>query len=157
MVLVPSELVPASSAPLTLYVSMYVTFRRVVNRPIGVPIKYDGRYWMRKEDSLVEMSEDRLRDIFAESGHDFSAEVCPAASMGDLTQSLIEDFRRRWIDKTRRAGNASAADRLAMTALADLAAAGELVPTIAATFPLDEAATAQSVKAGPGKVVLTLS
>ena len=44
-----------------------------------------------------------------------------------------------------------------MTALADLAAAGELVPTIAATFPLDQAATAQSVKAGPGKVVLTLS
>ena len=44
-----------------------------------------------------------------------------------------------------------------MTALADLAAAGELVPTIAATFPLDQAASAQAVKAGPGKVVLTLS
>jgi hypothetical protein len=43
-----------------------------------------------------------------------------------------------------------------MTALADLAAAGELVPTIAATLPLDHAARAQSVKAGPGKVVLTL-
>lgn len=49
------------------------------------------------------------------------------------------------------------ADRLAMTALASLAAAGKVVPTVAATFPLDQAATAQSAKAGPGKVVLTLS
>jgi NADPH:quinone reductase-like Zn-dependent oxidoreductase len=57
----------------------------------------------------------------------------------------------------RVAGLFVEADRLAMRALADLAAAGELVPTIAATFPLAQAATAQSVKAGPGKVVLTLS
>ena len=40
----------------------------VPSRPLGTPIKYDGRYWMRQEDSLVEMSEERLRAIFAESG-----------------------------------------------------------------------------------------
>jgi len=48
------------------------------------------------------------------------------------------------------------ADRLGMTALADLAATGKLTPTIAATFPLDQAATAQSTKSGHGKTVLTL-
>jgi hypothetical protein len=30
------------------------------------------------------------------------------------------------------------------------------MPAIAATFPIDQAATAQSTKTGPGKVVLTL-
>lgn len=48
------------------------------------------------------------------------------------------------------------ADRVGMAALADLAAAGKLTPTIAATFPLDQTAAAQSVEAGPGKVVLTM-
>ena len=57
----------------------------------------------------------------------------------------------------RLAGLFVEADALGMTALADLAATGQLVPTIAATFPLDEAAAAQSGSHGPGKVVLTLS
>jgi NADPH:quinone reductase-like Zn-dependent oxidoreductase len=43
-----------------------------------------------------------------------------------------------------------------MTALADLAADGKLVPTIAATFPLEQAAAAQSANAGPAKVLLSL-
>ena len=43
-----------------------------------------------------------------------------------------------------------------MTALADLAATGKLTPTIAATFPLDQAGTAQSTKSNHGKTVLTL-
>jgi NADPH:quinone reductase-like Zn-dependent oxidoreductase len=77
----------------------------------------------------------------------------------------------------RLAGVFVEADQVGMSALADLAAAGKLVPTIAATFPLDEAATAsatadlaatgsrfpleeggaaESGKHGPGKVVLTM-
>ncbi|WP_281171214.1 hypothetical protein [Arthrobacter castelli] len=44
-----------------------------------------------------------------------------------------------------------------MTALAALTIAGQLTPTIAATFPLDRAATAQSTKSGAGKTVLTLA
>jgi NADPH:quinone reductase-like Zn-dependent oxidoreductase len=55
----------------------------------------------------------------------------------------------------RLAGLFVEADRLGMSAVADLAAADKLVPTIAATFPFDEAAAAQSAKTGPGKVVLT--
>jgi NADPH:quinone reductase-like Zn-dependent oxidoreductase len=76
----------------------------------------------------------------------------------------------------RVAGVIVEADEVGMSALAELAAAGKLVPTIAATFPLEEAATAsamadvaatdglfpleqggaaESGKHGPGKVVLT--
>jgi hypothetical protein len=43
-----------------------------------------------------------------------------------------------------------------MSALTDLAV-GQLVPTIAATFPFEDAAAAQSANAGPGKVVLTFT
>ena len=77
----------------------------------------------------------------------------------------------------RVAGVIVEADQIGMAALADLAAAGKLVPTVAATFPLEEAATAsaladvaatdglfpletggaaQSGKHEPGKVVLTM-
>jgi NADPH:quinone reductase-like Zn-dependent oxidoreductase len=77
----------------------------------------------------------------------------------------------------RVAGVIVEADEIGMSALADLAAAGQLVPTIAATFPLDEAraasamadvaatdgrfpleegGAAESGKHGPGKVVLTV-
>jgi NADPH:quinone reductase-like Zn-dependent oxidoreductase len=77
----------------------------------------------------------------------------------------------------RLAGIIVEADQLGMSALADLAATGELVPTIAATFaveeagaasaladlaathhtfPLEEGGAAESGKHGPGKVVLTM-
>lgn len=82
-------------------------------RPVGIPIKYDGRYWMRKEDSLVEMSEERLRDIFEESGHDFSADECPGLTVAELDPSALEDFRRRWMAKARKAEDLSLAERLA--------------------------------------------
>ena len=53
----------------------------VPGRPVGVPLKFDGRYWARVADSLVPMDEAQLRNIFAESGHDFSSDVCPGARL----------------------------------------------------------------------------
>jgi len=73
----------------------------VPTRPLGTPLKYHGVYWSRQADSLVPMSEDKLRSIFAETGHDFSAEVCPGAGIKDLDRQAIEDFRRRWIEKSK--------------------------------------------------------
>lgn len=73
----------------------------IPSRPIGTAIKYDGIYWSREADSLVAMAEDKLRALFAESGHDFSADVCPEASLEHLDVTAIEDYRRRWIDKSK--------------------------------------------------------
>jgi len=45
--------------------------------------------------------------MFAETGPDFSAEVCPGARIGDLSPSAILSFRERWARKTqdlRKAG-----------------------------------------------------
>jgi len=75
--------------------------------PVGVPIKYDGVYWSRHADSLIPMSEDMLRLVFSESGHDFSADVCPGAGPEDLDSRAIEDFRRRWIEKSKNGGLAA--------------------------------------------------
>lgn len=71
----------------------------VPSRPFGTPIKYDGIYWARETDSLVALTEDRLRAIFAESGHDFSADVCGGATLADLDTKAIEAFRTRWFKK----------------------------------------------------------
>ncbi len=100
---------------------------RVPARPVGIPIKYAGRYWMRNGDSLVEMSEDRLRAIFAESGHDFSADVCPGLRIADLDPKAVEDFRRRWVEKSRKAENPGLADRLAAMPPAELLADADAV------------------------------
>lgn len=70
-------------------------------RPLGTPLRYNNVYWSRQADSLVPMSEDKLRSIFAETGHDFSAKVCPGAGMEHLDPQAIEDFRRRWIEKSK--------------------------------------------------------
>lgn len=73
----------------------------VPSRPIGVPVKSAGVYWSRGADSLVALSEDRLREIFAEAGRDFSAGTCSGATLADLDMTAVEHFRRRWIDKSR--------------------------------------------------------
>jgi NADPH:quinone reductase-like Zn-dependent oxidoreductase len=91
-----------------------------------------------------------------------------------LDESVLTAAAERGI---RVAGVIVEADQVGMTGLASLAATGKLVPTIAATFPLEDAATAsamadvaatdglfpleqggaaESGKHGPGKVVLTM-
>ena len=67
---------------------------------IGNPVNYKGIYWQRKGDSLIAMSEDRLRNIFAEAGNDFSADICASATMDDLDSVAIENLRKRWIIKS---------------------------------------------------------
>jgi ATP-dependent DNA helicase RecG len=72
----------------------------VPSRPIGTPIQHDGIFWSRDGDSLTAMSEDQLRQIFAEGGRDFSADISTEAALSDLEPAAIEDFRRRWIVKS---------------------------------------------------------
>ena len=76
----------------------------VPTHPIGNPVKYKGIYWQRQSDSLIAMTENRLRSIFAEAGHDFSADICPGVTMDDLDPAAIEDFRQFWIKKSNHQG-----------------------------------------------------
>ncbi len=67
----------------------------VPSHPLGTPINYKGTYWMRVGESTVAMTDDMLRRIFAEAIKDFSAEICPRASLSDLHPVAIQEFRAR--------------------------------------------------------------
>ena len=74
------------------------------SRPIGVPIAVDGAYWMRAGEDLAPMTQDMLRRIFDEAGPDFSAEICPKATIADLDPKAISEFRARWHRKAKNDG-----------------------------------------------------
>jgi ATP-dependent DNA helicase RecG len=65
------------------------------SRPIGTPIAVDGAYWMRAGEDLTPMTPDMLRRIFNESDPDFSATICPEASLKDLDPAAVQQFRTR--------------------------------------------------------------
>jgi ATP-dependent DNA helicase RecG len=72
----------------------------IPSRPLGYPIAHQGAYWMRRGQALVPMTPDLLQRIFAETGPDFSAEICPKATLADLDPEALENFRQRWMRKT---------------------------------------------------------
>ena len=72
----------------------------VANRPIGLPVQANGVSWWYQGDSLIPMPPEILRDIYAEAGHDFSGDVCPGAVLQDLDKVAIDEFRKRWIEKS---------------------------------------------------------
>jgi ATP-dependent DNA helicase RecG len=80
-------------------------------RPLGMPLGYQGAYWMRAHGSLVPMTPDMLKRIFDESGPDFSAEVCPRAALGDLDSAAIGRFRTMWLRKSGNPALAKLSDR----------------------------------------------
>lgn len=73
----------------------------VVGRPLGLPVQVDGIAWWRNGDSLVSMPEDVRRKIYAETGHDFSSDICTGATMTDISMETIEIFRAKWIAKIK--------------------------------------------------------
>lgn len=73
----------------------------VPSRPIGMPVHYEGRYFMRSGGNLVPMLPDMLKRIFDEAGPDYTAEICPRAKLDDLDSESIDDFRNRWIQKSK--------------------------------------------------------
>lgn len=86
------------------------------SRPLGMPVALEGAYWMRAGEDLAPMTPDLLKRIFDEAGPDFSAEICPKATLADLDPAAIEDLRRRWV---RHSGNKALAKRPADKLLHD--------------------------------------
>ena len=67
----------------------------------GTAWHHGGRYLKRAGDELTAMDSGELRGIFAETGPDFSAELCSGAALKDLDPESVADFRSRWARKTR--------------------------------------------------------
>jgi ATP-dependent DNA helicase RecG len=72
----------------------------VASRPAGLPAQVDGISWWYKGDSLIPMPPDVLRAIYEETGHDFSKDVCPDATVKDLDETAIDAFRANWVAKS---------------------------------------------------------
>lgn len=72
----------------------------VKGRPIGLPVQVDGVAWWYEGDSLIPMPEEVRRRIYAESGTDFSSNICPGATLDDLCDSAVETFRKSWAKKS---------------------------------------------------------
>ncbi len=73
----------------------------IPSRPIGMPIHYEGRYFMRAGEGLAAMLPDMLKRIFDEAGPDYTAEICPKAGINDLEPRAVDEFRQRWIFKSK--------------------------------------------------------
>jgi ATP-dependent DNA helicase RecG len=73
----------------------------VPNRLPGTAWQIDGRYLKRAGDDGVSLGDAELKAIFAGTGPDLSAQVCPAALLSDLSPATIATFRARWAQKTR--------------------------------------------------------
>lgn len=79
-------------------------------RPIGTPLATNDTYWMRSGESLVAMPPDHLQRIFAEGVPDFSASICPGATLADLSPQAIARFRELW--ETRQPPRGARSDQL---------------------------------------------
>ena len=88
----------------------------IPSRSIGVPLADRGTFWMRRGESLVGMDSEQIRSIHAETGPDYSAEICGNAVFSDLDPDGIERFRSVWI---RASKNQSLAALPAEQLLAD--------------------------------------
>lgn len=97
----------------------------VPGRLPGTVWHYKGCRWMRSGDALVPMSDDMLKAIYAETGPDYSAEICTAATVADLDPGAIADFRQRWSKKASNPRVASWSDEQVLTD-AELLAEGRL-------------------------------
>ena len=69
-------------------------------RPMGLPVQYDGIAWIYEGDTIKPMPEDVRRRIYEETGTDFSGTICKEASIEDLDDVAINNFRESWIEKS---------------------------------------------------------
>jgi ATP-dependent DNA helicase RecG len=75
-------------------------------RPVGHPVSYDGRYWMRAGEELVPMTPDEIKRIVNETQPDFEEQPAMTACTEEQVVSLLDvqgyfDLRERPLPSTR--------------------------------------------------------
>ena len=73
----------------------------IPSRPRGLPVFSNGVAYWRDADSLVPMPPTVMRDIYNECEHDFSADICPGATIDDLDEHAVNVFRDKWYLKSQ--------------------------------------------------------
>ena len=73
----------------------------IPSRPVGVPIQFEGSYWMRRDGDVVPMTNDMVKKIFDEIRLDLSSDIHSNATIDDLDPLAITELRARWHRKSR--------------------------------------------------------
>ena len=89
------------------YQNKRVLIFHVPSRPIGIALNENGTFWMRRGESLAGMDSEQIRQIHAETGPDYSAEICEKAVFSDLDPAGIKRFRAAWIRESKNPGLAA--------------------------------------------------
>ncbi len=70
--------------------------------PDGMPVSFKGHWYGRDGESLVALNLYKLEDIRSKRRlHDWSAEICPSATIDDLDPAAVETARRIFHKKSR--------------------------------------------------------
>lgn len=73
----------------------------IPERPRGDIFRFYGIPLMRVGEELREMDTSMQREILNEVYADFSAQICPGATIQDLDETAIQMLRERWSTKSR--------------------------------------------------------
>ena len=97
-----------------------VVIFHIAKHRLGVPTPNGrGGAKMRVNEELVDLTEQRRREIWSENAEDFSARICPGLTVQGLIPDAIELYRTRWVD--RLAKSESRRDRRASARRSTLA------------------------------------
>lgn len=81
------------------YQEKRVLIIHVPSRLPGCAWNYKGRYLKRAGDELTGYGDQELKNIFAETGPDFTSEPVPDATLADLDPAAVAEFKIRWQKK----------------------------------------------------------
>ncbi|MDR2199135.1 MAG: putative DNA binding domain-containing protein [Deltaproteobacteria bacterium] len=70
-------------------------------RPIGLPVALNDIRYEYSGDSLLIMSQDKVKSIYNESVYDFSGDICNGLKLTDLDMDSINIFREKWASHTK--------------------------------------------------------
>lgn len=76
----------------------------IPSRSIGSIIKSSGnyKYPMRAGSSLVEMSQDKIKEILNEAEVDFSCQIVKSFTLSDIDSEAIDNFKKLWAKKQKK-------------------------------------------------------
>lgn len=76
----------------------------IPSRSIGSIIRSSGnyKYPMRAGSSLVEMSQDKIREILNEAEVDFSCQIINSFKLSDIDEEAVSNFKKLWAQKQNK-------------------------------------------------------
>jgi ATP-dependent DNA helicase RecG len=79
----------------------------IPRHPTGIPVQVHGgtgkyRYPIRDGESIVEMGQQTLQDIFAEKEDDWSSQIAEGVDINDLDEKALKMYRTEWAKQTQR-------------------------------------------------------